>query len=229
MLDKFKSLAWYIQLIVFLSIAAVIYYFGVYWFVTSGTRAETKRLNDEIAQLTAKNNAARIATQRIAEFRTLYTAKEEEYEELKVLLPEQREITNVLEGLQSTARGSKLIVNRFTPRDDSQQGTLMAKQVEVEVDSNFANLRQFFDRMAKLERIVSITDFNLKQLDKQSSNRTLNAQFLLTAYYAAPDDLVVPEADPANPNGAPAGGAPAAAANGASSAGNAAPPPNQNL
>lgn len=226
MLEKFKSLAWYIQLTVFIMVAAVLYYFGVYWFVTSGTRAETQKINDELAQLTAKNNAARIATQRISEFRSLYAAKEEEYEELKVLLPEQREITNVLQGLQDTARGSRLIINRFTPRDDTQQGTLMAKQVEVEVDSNFANLRLFFDRMAKLERIVSITDFNLKQLDKQSSNRTLNAQFLLTAYYAAPDDLVDPAADPNNPNGAPApGGAPPAAGSPPAAAGNGAAPP----
>ena len=43
--------------------------------------------------------------------------------------------------------------------------------------------------MAKLQRIVSITDFSLKQLDKQSATKTLHAQFLLTAYYASPEDL----------------------------------------
>ncbi len=44
--------------------------------------------------------------------------------------------------------------------------------------------------MAKLQRIVSITDFKLNQLDKQTVDRTLHAQFLLTAYYAAPENLV---------------------------------------
>ncbi|MDH3530188.1 MAG: type 4a pilus biogenesis protein PilO, partial [Acidobacteriota bacterium] len=133
--------------------------------------------------------AAKIATQRINEFRTLYATKEQEYDELKVLLPEQREITNVLQGLQDTAGQSRLIVSRFSPREDSQQEFIMAKPVEVEVDSNFNNLRDFFDKMAKLQRIVSITDFSLKQLDNQTANKTLHAQFLLTAYYASPDDL----------------------------------------
>ena len=65
----------------------------------------------------------------------------------------------------------------------------MAKPVEVEVDSNFNNLRSFFESMAKLPRIVSITDFKLNQLEKQTDDKTLHAQFLLTAYYAAPTDL----------------------------------------
>jgi Tfp pilus assembly protein PilO len=43
--------------------------------------------------------------------------------------------------------------------------------------------------MAKLPRIVSITDFKINQLEKQTEAKTLHAQFLLTAYYAAPTDL----------------------------------------
>ncbi len=187
-MEKLKSLAWHWQLVILISIGAV-FYLLVWYFVTSGTRAEISVLNDQVAQLQASNQAAKIATQRINEFRTLYATKEQEYDELKVLLPEQREITNVLQGLQDTAQGSKLILSRFSPRDDTQQDFIMAKPVEVEVDSNFNNLRDFFDKMAKLQRIVSITDFSLKQLDKQSAGKTLHAQFLLTAFYASPDDL----------------------------------------
>lgn len=187
-MEKLKSLAWHWQLVILISIGAV-FYVMIWYFVTSGTRTEIQKVNEQVAQLRARNQAAKIATQRINEFRTLYATKEQEYDELKVLLPEQREITNVLQGLQDTASESRLIVNRFSPREDSQQDFIMAKPVEVEVDSNFNNLRDFFDKMAKLQRIVSITDFSLKQLDKQSAGKTLHAQFLLTAYYASPDDL----------------------------------------
>lgn len=187
-MEKIKSLAWHWQLLIMVGIAALLY-MSVWYFFTSVTRAETSALNDQVAQLQAKNQAAQIATQRINEFRSLFASKEQEYDELKVLLPEQREITNVLQGLQDSASNSRLIVSRFSPRDDAQQDFIMAKPVEVEVDSNFNNLRDFFDTMAKLQRIVSITDFSLKQLDKQTENRTLHAQFLLTAYYASSDDL----------------------------------------
>ena len=209
MLEKLKALDWYYQLAVLVGVAALLYA-TVWYFVTSETRVEIQALNDQVAQLQAKNQAAQIATQRINEFRALYASKSAEYDELKVLLPEDREITNVLQGLQDSARASRLIVARFSPREDTQQDFIMAKPVEIEVDSNFNNLREFFDKMAKLQRIVSITDFSLKQLDKQSSDKTLHAQFLLTAYYASPENLTPATPAPATPGAVPPGQTPPA-------------------
>jgi len=218
MFDKIKNLKWHFQLLILASIAALAYG-GVYYFVTSGTRAEIAELNDQISAQQAKNAAAKMATEHINEFRALYASKQQEYDELKVLLPEQREITNVLQGLQDTARSSKMIVMRFSPRDDAPQTAVIGKPVEVEVDSNFTNIRSFFESMAKLPRIVSITDFKINQLDKQSSDKTLHAQFLLTAYYAAPDNPPPAAAKPGQPGqpgaapaGQPAAGQPAAPA-----------------
>ena len=220
MIDKIKSLKWYSQLTLLVCLAALVYS-GVWYFFTSETRAETAKLNDQIAELQAKNETARLATQRINEFRALYASKAAEYEELKVLLPEQREITNVLQGLQDNAKDSRLVVMRFTPRDDTSQNAISAKPVEVEVDANFNNLRAFYEKMAKLPRIVSITDFKINQLEKQKADKTLHAQFLLTAYYADPDALNKP-AQPAKP-GTP--GPPAAAPGQPASAAPAAQPP----
>ena len=207
MFEKIKNLKWHYHLLMLVGVAALLYS-GVWYFVTSETRVQIAALNEEIAQLQAKNETARVATQRINEFRALYASKSEEYEELKVLLPEQREITNVLSGLQDTANSSRMAVMRFSPRDDAQQDSIMAKPVEIEVDSNFNNLRAFFDAMAKLPRIVSISDFKINQLDKQTDAKTLHAQFILTAYYAAPTDLTTKPAQPGAPAGQPA--APAA-------------------
>jgi type IV pilus assembly protein PilO len=202
MLDKIKNLKWHFQLLLLLSIAAIAYG-AVYYFVTADTRAETAVLNDQVAAQQAKNTAAKMATEHINEFRALYASKVQEYDELKVLLPEQREITNVLEGLQDNARSSRMIVMRFSPRDDVPQAAIIAKPVEVEVDSNFTNLRAFFDSMARLPRIVSITDFKINQLDKQTADKSLHAQFLLTAYYAAPENMQPAKPAPGQP-GAPA-------------------------
>ena len=207
MIEKIKNLKWHLQLVILVSIAAFVY-LGVWYFVTSDTRAKTAELSDQIAQLQTKNEAASIATQRINEFRTQFATKTQEYDELKVLLPEQREITNVLQGMQDSAKDSRLIVMRFSPRDDTQVDAIMSKPVEVEVDSNFTNLRAFFDKIAKLPRIVSVTDFKLNQLDKQSPEKTLHAQFLLTAYYAGPENLA-PKPAPGQPGAPPAPGQPA--------------------
>ena len=214
MLEKIKNLQWHYQLLLLVGIASLVYG-SVYYFVTSVTREEVRVKNEEVAALQAKNEAARVATQRINEFRALYASKAVEYEELKVLLPEQREITNVLQGLQDNARDSRMIVMRFSPGDDAQQEGISAKPVDIEVDSNFNNLRAFFDKMAKLPRIVSISDFKINQLDKQTGEKTLHALFKLTAYYADPEMMNKPAAPekgkkPGKPGAKPAPAAPAA-------------------
>jgi type IV pilus assembly protein PilO len=183
-----KQIAWYYQLLVFVGLAAGAF-LGFRFLVTSGTRTETQGLKDQIALLAQQNEGARIASQRLNEFKVAYNNKQQEYDELKALLPEQREITSVLQGLQDRARGSRLSLRRFSPKDDIQQDFYSGKPVEVEVTSTFASLREFFDQMAKYQRIVSITDFRINQTSQQSANKTIDAQFLLTAYYVSAEKL----------------------------------------
>jgi type IV pilus assembly protein PilO len=184
---------------------------------------ETAQVEDEANALKQKNEAARIATERIEEFRALAQAKNAEYEELKVLLPEQREITNILQGLLDTARGSRLTLLRFSPKEDSPQGFITAKPVEVEVSSTFQNLRTFYAQMARVPRIVSITDFSINQRPKQAGDKTLDSRFLLSAYYATPESVMKQQQlTDAAKTGKP--GAPGVAGAPAGTAGSTAPP-----
>jgi hypothetical protein len=59
--------------------------------------------------------------------------------------------------------------------------------------------------MAHYQRIVSISNFDLRQLDKQSLTKTVNARFELTAYYVSNERLQTQPAPNAKP--AAAGGA----------------------
>lgn len=193
---------WYVRLLIFVGIAGVIY--APFWyFVTSSTRAETAELNARITELLPRNAQAQIASQRLNDFRAAYAARQQEYEELKALLPEQRELTSVLQGVQDRARTSNLSVRRFSPKDDVQQDFYSGKKIEVGVTSSFAGLRAFFDQMAKYQRIVSITNFEIKQLDKQRDGQTIDSRFDLTAYYVSAEKLQT-QAQPAAGAGKPA-------------------------
>ncbi len=209
---KLPHLPWYLRLVAFVAVAGVLYA-GFWYFVTRGTRAETKTMNDEIAQLLPRNAQAQIASQRLSEFRAVYKAREEEYAELKALLPEQRELTMVLQGIQDRARNNGLVLARFNPKEDLQQDNYSGKKIEVSVVSSFSGLRAFFDQLAHYQRIVSVTNFELKQLEKQSASKTVDARFDLTAYYVSAERLQSQQAAQAGPNKPGTGGpAPAPAA-----------------
>ena len=207
-IGNLKALPWYLRLVMFVAVATVLYA-GFWYLVTRPTRAETQQFNNEIAQLLPKNAQAQIASQRLNEFRAVYKAREEEYEELKALLPEQREITMVLQGVQDRARGNGLVLKKFSPKDDVQEGNYSGKKIEVSVTSSFASLRAFFEQLAHYQRIVSITNFQLTQVDKQTSMKTVDATFDLTAYYVSAEKLKPAAAQPAGSGQVPAAVPPA--------------------
>jgi type IV pilus assembly protein PilO len=213
-IGNIQELPWYLRLAIFGGVALMVYA-GFWYFVTSGTRAETKALEAQVEELRAKNAQAQIAQQRLNEFRVAYRSRQEEYEELKALLPEQRELTSVLQGVSDRARGSRLVMRRFSPRDDVQQDYYSGKPIEVEVTSSFANLRAFFEQMASYQRIVSISDFKISRISEQTqaAGKTIDAQFLMTAYYVSQEKLQKSGAVPAAaaPGAAPAKSAPAPA------------------
>ncbi|HEY6047116.1 MAG TPA: type 4a pilus biogenesis protein PilO [Pyrinomonadaceae bacterium] len=202
-IGNLNNIPWYLRLAVFAALAVGVYA-GFWYFVTRGTRAQTKELEGKIAVLQKANMEAQIASQRLSEFRTAYKNKQEELEELRALLPEQRELTNVLQGIQERARATSLQLRKFTPKDDVQQDFYSGKRIEIGVQSSFAGLRSFFDQMAKYQRIVSITNFEIKQLDKQNVNKTLEARFDLTAYYVSSDKLQKQSTPPPPPGTQPA-------------------------
>ena len=192
-IGNIQATPWYLRLMMFVAVAAVMYA-GFWYFITRPTRAQTKEINTEIAALRAKNAQAQIASQRLNEFRAVYKAREEEYEELKALLPEQRELTMVLQGVQDRARTNGLVLKKFVPKDDLQQENYSGKRIEVSVISSFASLRAFFEQLAQYQRIVSITNFQLNQLDNVSGSKTVEATFDLTAYYVSTEKLQKPAA-----------------------------------
>src|SRR6266581_274559 len=162
-IGNFNGIPWYARLGIFVFVAAFVYA-GFWYFITSGTRKETKELVSQI---------------------------------------------KVLEGIQDHARETKLSLRKFMPKEDSQQDFYSGKKIDVSVQSSFAGLRSFFDQMAHYQRIVSITNFEIKQLDKQNDGRTVDARFDLTAYYVSSEKLQQKQAA-ASPKGQPAQNPPAA-------------------
>jgi Tfp pilus assembly protein PilO len=184
----FQQKPWYFQFALFGVVALLAY--GAFWYtVTSGIREETRNVQAEVDKLRGENARAQAASQRLNDFKASYARAQSDYEDLKALLPEQRELTNVLLGVQERAKG-RLTLTRFTPKEDVQQDMFSGKPVEVEVASSYNQLGAFFAQMAAYQRIVSISDFKLSRAGKDAAGgKTVNAQFLMTAYYVSNEKL----------------------------------------
>jgi type IV pilus assembly protein PilO len=199
-LDALQEKPWYVQLAIFGGVALVVY--GAFWyFVTRSTRAETREVESQVENLLRTNAGAVVASQRLNEFKANYERAKADYEDLKLLLPEQRELTMVLQNVQDRAKG-RLTLTKFSPQDEVQQDFYTGKPVAVEVTGNYNSLGQFFAQMASYQRIVSITDFKVTKLKGEKgqgdskANQTVSAEFLVTAYYVSPEKLQAPPPEP---------------------------------
>ena len=203
-IGNLHELPWYFRLAIFCGIAVVLYA-GFWYFMTKGMHEEVDTLRTEVAALKQKNAGAQIDSQRLANFKSMYQDKQREYDDLKALLPEQRELTNVLQGIQDRAHNAQLVLRSFSPKDDFQEDFYNGKKISVGVTSSFSSLREFFELMARYQRIVSISNFEIKQLDKkaQAQGKTIDATFELTAYYVSAESLQRAAAPAAPKPGAP--------------------------
>jgi Tfp pilus assembly protein PilO len=205
-IGNLHEMPWYLRLAIFGGVALVIYG-GFWYFMTSGMHAEVDQLKEQVAALKQQNASAQIDSQRLATFKALYESKQQEYDDLKALLPEQRELTNVLQGVQDRAHNTRLVLRSFSPKEDFQQDFYNGKKISLSVTSSFASLREFFELMARYQRIVSITNLEITQIDKQSPGKTIDAKFDVTAYYVSAESL---QNTPAPAAAAPAGAQPPA-------------------
>lgn len=198
---------WFVQLAVF-GLVGIMLYVGFWYMFTKSTRTETQEILEQVAKLQQDNARAQIASQRLNEFKVAYSRAQADYDDLKALLPEQRELTTVLQGIQDRSRAT-LSLRRFMPKEDEAQDFYSSKSIDVEVSGAYNNVGAFFAQMASYQRIVSIPEFKIKGLDDKDQKRgkTVDAQFKLKAYYASAEKLQ--GAPPPAPGGAvqPANGA----------------------
>src|SRR2546423_13492570 len=113
-------------------------------------QAELKELRGDIAK-------GQATARKLPEFRAQVTALEARLENLRAVLPEEKDAADLLNRMQTIAAQSNLTIRSFKP------GATVTKQVHaewpitLELDGTYHNLATFFDRVGKFTRIVSIT------------------------------------------------------------------------
>ena len=126
-IGNLQSMPWYLRLMMFVAVAGVMYA-GFWYFVTRPTRAETEKFKTKLHSFCQRTRRPKSPRNDLNEFRRSIKRGKEEYEELKALLPEQRELTMVLQGVQDRARGNGLVLRNSLPRKTCSKETTAARR-----------------------------------------------------------------------------------------------------
>jgi type IV pilus assembly protein PilO len=206
----FTRLAWYYQMGMLLLLSGLLI-FAADYLLYSEKRSEMVKIQEKVQGLKAKNAQGSIIRQNLAATEQTLKEKRDEIDRLRDLLPDQVEISRVYDNIKDFLREQKLELKRFVHLKTVPADFYTAQPIQIEVTGTYDSLGQFFSRLGFYPRIVSVTEVEIKQAEDnaQEVGRSVNASFIVTAYYIAPENLEKltmkkPAAPPPPGAGAPA-------------------------
>lgn len=90
-------------------------------------------------------------------------------ENLRRIVPDEKEVDNFVRLVQAEALSAGVSLRRFTARPVSQQEFYVEVPFEMEVDGPFYDVLQFYDRLARMERIINVSELKMAGTQSKKS------------------------------------------------------------
>ena len=126
-------------------------------------------------------------------------------EELKLQLPEEKEITSLLKQVSDLCIRAGLKVSLWKPeaKRTHASGIVYEIPVKVELGGSYHSLGSFFSSLTKLNRIVNITDFKLTDPKPDRGIAVMKITFTATTFSSVPEEELAKKPDAKAAKGAP--------------------------
>jgi type IV pilus assembly protein PilO len=175
------KLPWYAQVGAFVTLAVAgcgtfVYYYEMPVRADMASReTQLKSLREDITK--GLNTAKQLPA-----FRSQVTELEGRLENLKAVLPEEKDAADLLRRMQTVATQSNLEIKSFKPAPTITKQLHAEWPITLELDGTYHNLAIFFDRVSKFTRIVNINGLDVKGKDKPAPNSTITATCVATTF-----------------------------------------------
>lgn len=109
-------------------------------------------------------------------------AVEEEFKAASLLLPEQKEIPNLLTNISGQGTNSGLEFLSFQPKPEVPKEFYAEIPVDIAVSGPYHSVGVFLDKISKLPRIVSVVNLTMGTPTQVGKEMFLNSTFNLVTY-----------------------------------------------
>ncbi len=118
----------------------------------------------------------------LAKFEQELKAAEMLFQEAAVLLPDEKEIPQLLKDISSLGRTAGLDFLTFKPLADIPKDFYAEIPITINVRGPYHNMGFFFDQVSKLERIVSVSNVKMGSPKKEAGEMLLKSDCRLVTY-----------------------------------------------
>ena len=170
-------------------IGTIILFGGAFYSLDYMPKAEEiANAEENVDRLEQQLRTVKIRARSLQKFRDEYAKIQERFHEALKLLPDKREIPNLLKSISQQGLDAKLEFRLFSPQPEKPKDFYMEIPVSMEVRGEYINVLDFFDRIGRMDRIVNVLNINMKP-DKPLSTSLLTRCTAITYRFKGEDDV----------------------------------------
>ena len=176
-----SKLPWHAQIGAFLLVSAGAV-FGFWNFYVSAIDSDIEMRRSRLASMRADIAKGVATAKQLPRFQGQVTELEARLENLRQVLPEEKDVADTLRRIQTLATRSNLAIQRFQPGKVVQQKLYAEIPYRLEAEGTYHNLGAFFDQISKFPRIINVSEIRIRSKQPVEQNRTIVAECVATTF-----------------------------------------------
>ena len=153
-----------------------------YHYIELPARADIAARQFQLTALHGDIRKGMATAKKLPEFRAQVVDLEARLQNLKAVLPDEKDVSDLLRSMQVEAARSNLEIKGFKPSPAVTKQLHEEWPITLELAGTYHNLALFFDRVGKFTRIVNITGLDVKGKEKPEPNATITATCVATTF-----------------------------------------------
>ena len=188
-----SKLPWHTQIAAFVLVAGAAVA-GFWKFYVTDMEADIQMRQLRLTSVRADIAKGLATARRLNEFRAQVDSLEQHLDSLKAVLPEQKDVADILRRVQGLAKQSNLSIQRFTPQPPKGQALYSELPYKLQAEGTYHNLGAFLDQISRFHRIINVSDITIKAKAPQTSTATIVAECVATTFVLQEGKPVIPPA-----------------------------------
>lgn len=181
MAKSFHELSQRAQMIVF-GLLCVLAIAGA-WQVSIGPgSAELETRRAHLAKLEGEIVRVQAIADKLPQLQREVKSLEIALRETTASIPDEKDPQDVLRNLYELASDSSLDLARFEPNAIVEKTQYSEWPIKVSFEGGYHDLGRFFDRLASMSRLISVTDLNIRTKTKPTGRGSVTATALATTF-----------------------------------------------
>jgi type IV pilus assembly protein PilO len=176
-----SKLPWYAQLGAFVLVSAGAV-FGFWNFYVSEINTDIELRQSRLTAMRADVAKGNATARQLPQFQMQVAELQSRLENLRQVLPDEKDVADILRRIEGLAVKSNLKIQRFQPTKVVQQKLYAEIPYRLEAEGTYHNLGAFFDQIGKFPRIINVGEISIKSKTPPEQNRTVVAECTATTF-----------------------------------------------